>query len=182
MKMRMKTETDRRIRRIIARLDADWKRMLSRDFTAEELRRDAEFQERHGVRGGEFFFCPESNYYGKVLKLLGPRDVVWDVGAGDLRFDLMMSRRVRKVYAVELNPVILGRALAIIGYDMPENLVAVCGNAFDMPLPPDVTVVVCLMIHRMHPFPDGWRRQGVRFIWTEFGVGHPLLSGGRYEG
>jgi len=141
--------------------------------TIEEVERCHRFQEQHDMKGCEIFFCPEEWFYEDILKLLKPDDVVFDVGAGDLRFDLMMAEEVRKVYAVEINPVILARALKIIGFDMPANLIVICGNAFKMELPPDVTVVTCLMIHRQHDFPESWlsrriiftRRDGI-YIWS----------------
>lgn len=101
---------------------------------------------------------PEEMYYQDCLSKLSPDDTVFDVGAGDLRFSLMMADMVRKVYAVEINPGLVSSALRIIGWDMPVNLTVICGNAFNMELPGDVTAVTCLMIHRKHEFPEPWKK------------------------
>ncbi|MEM2996702.1 MAG: class I SAM-dependent methyltransferase, partial [Candidatus Bathyarchaeia archaeon] len=86
-------------------------------------------------------------FYPFVLENLDPDDVVLDLGAGDLRLDILMAERVKKVYAVEVNPILLGRALQIIGYDLPRNLIVICANLFDVEIPKDATVVVILMRH-----------------------------------
>lgn len=46
------------------------------------------------------------------------------------------------VYAVEVNPKVLGPALEKIGWDQPRNLVAICANALDIPFPKDITIAV----------------------------------------
>lgn len=145
------------IRDIIKRLHEHYKEQLMKNPSEEELRKTSEFIRRHGLKGYEIWFCPEEHLYEQVLKMLRKDDVVFDVGAGDLRFSLMMSQKVKKVYAVEINPLILGNALKIIGYDLPANLIVICGNAWKMQLPPDVTCVVCLMLTRHHKFPKHWK-------------------------
>lgn len=149
----MSFETDE----IIRRLERSFTRMLKK-YDHSDVSECSSFQVLHGMKGYEIFFVPEVTNYDDYLSKLNPDDVVFDVGAGDLRFDLIMSEKVRKVYAVEINPKILASALRIIGYDMPTNLTVICGNAFDMELPGDVTVVTCLMIHRKHEFPDSWKK------------------------
>lgn len=142
---------------IIRRLDISFTRRLKRhdcsDFEACRA-----FQHRHGMKGWEIFFMPEECNYESCMTQLSKDDVVFDVGAGDLRFDLMMADKVKKVYAVEINPTILASALRIIGYDLPVNLTVICGNAFEMELPSDVTVVTCLMIHREQDFTGSWKK------------------------
>lgn len=142
---------------IIRRLDRSFTRRLKRhdcsDFEACKA-----FQYRHGMKGWEIFFVPEESNYKSCMAQLSKDDVVFDVGAGDLRFDLMMAKKVKRVYAVEINPTILASALRIIGYDLPINLTVICGNAFGMELPSDVTVVTCLMIYREHEFPESWKK------------------------
>ena len=147
------------IKNIFSRLDKHYKEQLLKPPSKEELKRTEEFIRRHGLKGYEIWFCPEEHLYGQVLKMLSKDDVVFDVGAGDLRFSLMMSQKVKKVYAVEINPLILGDALKIIGYDLPENLIVICGNAWKMQLPPDVTCIVCLMLTRQHKFPEHWNKR-----------------------
>lgn len=145
-------------RETIDRLKRRYSRMCSHGPKPGELGKSQKFQKSRGMEGWEIFIVPESMFYEEVLSMISPDDVVFDVGAGDLRFDIMLSERVKKVYAVEINPGFLGGALNIIGYDMPRNVVAICGNAFEMELPGDVTVVTCLIIHRQHEFPESWKR------------------------
>lgn len=140
-------------------------RRLDRSFTRRVKRHDCSdfeactaFQHKHGMKGWEIFFMPEECNYESCMAQLSKDDVVFDVGAGDLRFDLMMAEKVRKVYAVEINPSVIAPALHIIGYDLPGNLIPICADAFEMELPKDVTVVTCLMIHRKHQFPESWKK------------------------
>lgn len=143
-------------RKTIARLKRRYSRMCSRK--PKDVRECYEFQKSRGMKGWEIFIVPESMFYEEVLSMVSQDDVVFDVGAGDLRFDIMLSEKAKKVYAVEINPEFLGGALKIIGYDLPGNVVPICGNAFEMELPCDTTVVTCLMIHRQHEFPEHWKR------------------------
>ena len=142
---------------IIKRLDRSFTRML-KNVNYRDHKECTSFQHEHGMKGWEIFYVPEDMYYDLCLDRLSRDDVVFDVGAGDLRFDLMVAGVCKKVYAVEINPTITARALNIIGYGMPTNMIAMCGNAFEMELPGDVTVVTCLMIHRQHEFPESWKR------------------------
>lgn len=161
--MMMTHETDE----IIRRLDRSYQRMVNR-YDHSDVAECASFQVLHGMKGWEVFFVPEVTNYNDCLSKLNPDDIVFDVGAGDLRFDLVMAEKVMKVYAVEINPKILASSLRIIGYDLPENLVVICGNAFDMELPGDVTAVTCLMIHRKHEFPESWKK--ARIISYEMNI------------
>jgi len=148
--------SDRAIGDIINELEEHYSKLIEKSPTREEFKKCEEFQKRRGVKGWEISFCPEKWFYDDVLNLLTPDDVVFDVGAGDLRFALLASQKVRKVYAVEINPEILSYALKIIGFDMPTNIIAICANAWELELPSDVTTIVCLMIHRQHKFPESW--------------------------
>lgn len=161
--MNMSEET----REIISRLKRSFTRGIKK-YDHSDAKECLSFQVLRGMKGFEVWFVPELTNYDDCLSKLNGYDVVFDVGAGDLRFDLMMAEKVRKVYAVEINPKILASALNIIGYDMPTNLTVICGDAFDMDLPPDVTVVTCLMIHRKREFPDIWRK--VRLISYEMNI------------
>ncbi|MBU0778125.1 hypothetical protein KKF82_07690 [Patescibacteria group bacterium] len=142
---------------IISRLDRSFKRQLER-YDHSDHKECTAFQKVHGMEGWEIFFMLEEDNYEDCLSKLSPDDVVFDVGAGDMRFDLMVAGMCKKVYAVEINPGLVSSALRIIGWDMPANLTVICGNAFEMELPGDVTVVTCLMIHRQHEFPEQWKR------------------------
>jgi len=109
------------------------------------------FAARHGLMDWEGWFSPyDEETYLQVLQNIEKDDIVLDVGAGDLRLALQMAERARKVYAVEVNPKVLGPALEAIGWDLPRNLVVLCANALDIPFPSDVTVAVLLMRHCQH--------------------------------
>ena len=109
------------------------------------------FAARHGLTDWEGWFSPyDDEVYDEVLKHVAEDDVVLDVGAGDLRLALRLAERARRVYAVEVNPKVLGSALEAISWDLPRNLVAICANALDIPFPSDVTVAVLLMRHCRH--------------------------------
>lgn len=151
---------------IISRLNRSFKRKIERcDYS--DHKECLSFQVEHGLKGYEIFFFPEELNYNPCLELLSKDDVVFDVGAGDLRFDLIMAEMVKKVYAIEINPTIVSSALRIIGYDLPENLTVICGNGFDWNiLPKDVTAVTCLMIHRQHEFPIEWQNNH-RIIYAD---------------
>jgi hypothetical protein len=154
------------VEEVIGRLRRLWDEMLEESEYVDSARLEeaAAFYEDRGVSIGEAMWVPEEWFYDEVLRLLRPGDVVFDVGAGDLRFALLASRKVRRVYAVEVNPVILGRALQVIGYKLPGNVIPVCADARKLPLPPDVTVVTILMQNREWPIPREWLAR--RVIYT----------------
>jgi SAM-dependent methyltransferase len=109
------------------------------------------FAARHGLTDWEGWFSPcDDEGYDQVLETIREDDVVLDIGAGDLRLALQLAGRARWVYAVEVNPKVLVPALGAIGWDLPRNLVVICGNALDHPFPSDVTVAVLLMRHCQH--------------------------------
>lgn len=141
---------------LINKLEIARKRQIRKFPTEGEMEKCEEFQRRHNMRGNEIFSCPETQYYGLVLDELNENDVVFDVGAGNLVFDLIMLEKVKKVYAVEVNPTIISDALDIIGYDLPKELVVICANAFDLAIPNDVTKIVSLFIHNQGEFPEDW--------------------------
>ncbi len=163
---------------VIRRLKEAYSRYFDEEDDPWEIHREARFLRERGLRGGEAFFVPEDWLYEEVLKFLEPDDVVFDVGAGDLRFDLMMAGKVRRVYAVEVNPDILGKALLTIKYDLPRNVIPVCANALDVPLPKDVTAVTILMIHRTWEIPEEWVKQAKIIYTTKNGV-KVIPKGGR---
>jgi len=111
----------------------------------------ARFAERHDLTDWEGWFSPyDDQIYEAVLNHISSEDTVLDVGAGDLRLSLRIAGQAHKVYAVEVNPLLLSRALEIIGLDLPRNLHVICANALDLPVPSDVTVAVLLMRHCHH--------------------------------
>lgn len=110
-----------------------------------------EFAARHGLSDWEGWFSPyDEETYERVLNAIGGEDVVLDIGAGDLRLALRLAGRAKRVYAVEVNPKVVGPALEAIGWDLPRNLVVICANALDIPFPSEVTVAVLLMRHCQH--------------------------------
>lgn len=147
-----------KINKIISNLKRSYRNSL-KGPNIKELNNFQIFMEKNNMKGWECFFVPEDFFYDDVLKKVHPDDVIFDVGAGDLRFDLMLSEKVKKVYAIEINPTILSPALRIIGLDMPKNLIPICANAFEMELPSDVTLITSLMIHRSHDFPISWQNK-----------------------
>lgn len=111
----------------------------------------ASFAARHGLTDWEGWFSPyDDETYNQVLHNVREDDIALEIGAGDLRLALRLAERARRIYAVEINPKVLGPALEAIGWDLPCNLVAICANALDIPFPSDVTVAVLLMRHCQH--------------------------------
>lgn len=87
--------------------------------------------------------------YQAVLERLRPQDVVLDIGAGDLQFSRQMARIVHKVYAVEINDLVLQRGLAS-GDPLPDHLIPIGADARVFDFPAEVTVGVLLMRHCTH--------------------------------
>jgi len=90
-------------------------------------------------------YVPHIENYEPVLAVIKPSDVVFDAGAGDLRFSLMVSQKAAKVYAIEVNPMRIALSLSVIGFDLPANMNVICGDWFNMPVPDEVTVGTCLV-------------------------------------
>ncbi len=87
--------------------------------------------------------------YQAVLQLLKPEDIVLDIGAGDLQFSRQMALIVNKVYAVEINNLVLQQGLASCD-PLPDNLIPICADARAFAFPSDITVGVLLMRHCTH--------------------------------
>jgi hypothetical protein len=84
--------------------------------------------------------------YQAVLDQLGSKDVIIDIGAGDLRLARQMALVVRKVYAVEIDARVLDQA-GIPTSRLPANVIPVCADARALEFPSDITVGVLLMRH-----------------------------------
>ncbi|MCG2770292.1 MAG: class I SAM-dependent methyltransferase [Anaerolineae bacterium] len=111
----------------------------------------AAFAARHDLSEWEGWFSPcDEEVHSQILRNVDECDEVLDLGAGDLRLALRMAEQVRRVYAVEVSPIVLGAALREIGFALPRNLHVICANALDMAIPPGVTVAVLLMRHCHH--------------------------------
>jgi len=106
---------------------------------------------RHGLQDWEGFFSGyDETVYGAVLEDVCEADTVLDLGAGDLRLALRIADLAERVYAVEVNPVLVAGALDAIGLDLPRNLHVICANGLDVTVPPGVTMAVLLMRHCRH--------------------------------
>lgn len=111
----------------------------------------ARFAARHELDDWEGWYSPyEEEIYQAVLDRIDGEDVVLDIGAGDLRLALCMAQRAQHVYALEVNPVVVGAALSVVGFQLPRNLHVVCANAQDAAFPRGITVAVLLMRHCRH--------------------------------
>lgn len=90
-------------------------------------------------------YVPHKDNYKEMLAKLSKNDVLCDMGAGDLRFALMASQICKKVYAVEMSPQIVSKALEIISWRLPRNLIAICGDWRYISVPNDVTIISCMV-------------------------------------
>jgi SAM-dependent methyltransferase len=111
----------------------------------------APFARLHNLADWEGWFSPyDDETYDAVLDHVAADDVVLEIGAGDLRLALRIAERAQRVHAVEVNPLVVGPALEMIGLRLPRNLHVTCANALDVPVPPGVSVAVLLMRHCRH--------------------------------
>ncbi len=109
------------------------------------------FAVRHGLSDWESWYSSyDEETYQTVVDTARADDVVIDLGAGDLRLALRLSARVRRVYAIEVNPLLVAHSLGELGWDLPRNLHVLCANALDVTIPCDVTLGVLLMRHCQH--------------------------------
>lgn len=113
--------------------------------------------------------------YQAALAYLRPSDVVFDIGAGDLRFARRAALRTRQVIAIENNAELLARA-----HRPNRRLTVVCGDALNTPVPPGVSVAVLLMRHCTHfsSYVARLRAAGCRRLITNarWGMGVECLS------
>ena len=122
--------------------------------TYKEIMEFRKFANLHNFQGNEGWFLPEDKEYSKVLALIEKGDVVLDIGAGNFALDFLMSERCKKVYAIEVNPKVVKDALDLIGFDLPRNLIIICCNGLDFPIPKDVNTLVMLVRHFSQTLPD----------------------------
>lgn len=87
----------------------------------------------------------DEDTYERALSFVPGGATVLDIGAGDLRLARRLAGRARLVYAVEQHPALLGNAPSL-----PPNLIAICGDARALPVPPGVDTAVLLMRHCRH--------------------------------
>jgi hypothetical protein len=122
--------------------------------THRELLDFQRFADKHNLQGSEGWFLPEKNEYQIVLNRICKNDVILDIGAGNLALDIILAEQCKKVYAIECNPFILSEALKTIGYDLPRNLIVICANGLDVPIPCDVNTLVMLLRHFSQTLPE----------------------------
>ena len=67
-------------------------------------------------------YISHKDQYSSILEKVNKEDIVFDAGAGDLRFPLMLSQKVKKVYAIDLSPTLISKALKIIGYYFKSSI------------------------------------------------------------
>ena len=127
------------------------------------------FAARHELTDWEGWFSPyDEETYDLVLHNIAQDDVVIEIGAGDLRLALQLAERARRVYAVEVNALLVGAALQAIGFDLPRNLLVICANALDISFHLDITVAVLLIRHCQHfgRYVDKLRAAGCQRLLT----------------
>lgn len=112
------------------------------------------FAKKHNFQGSEGWFLPEDSEYKIVLDRVCKTDVILDIGAGNLALDIILAERCKKVYAVECNPFTISKALKTIGYHLPRNLIVICANGLDLPIPTDVNTLVMLLRHFSQDLPE----------------------------
>jgi SAM-dependent methyltransferase len=86
--------------------------------------------------------------YQVVLSAVASKDVVLEIGAGDLRLARRIAEITHRVYAIEIQPAVLEKAGPTA--KLPQNLEVIQGDARMIPFPPDITAAVLLMRHCSH--------------------------------
>ena len=98
----------------------------------------------------EYRWAPyDAPTYRAVLNHILPNDVILEIGAGDLRLAREMALIAQKVYAVEINALVLDQGLRS-GHPLPGNIIPIRADAQTLDFPPDVTAGVLLMRHSTH--------------------------------
>jgi hypothetical protein len=87
--------------------------------------------------------------YRDVLAQICDKDIVFEIGAGDLRLAIRMAGIARIVHAVEIQKPLLEQII-YSSVALPANLFIHCRDARSMPVPSGTTVGVLLMRHCTH--------------------------------
>lgn len=138
---------------LVRRLDERWKKFIENAEVPKDFELEF-FKDRVG-NYQSVMISPHKKNWQDALSELKPDDVLFDAGCLDLRFAIQASLIVKKVYAVDMNPRVLSYALDEIGFHMPRNIVVVCADWQDFPLPDDVTVIMCL-VNGINMLPGEW--------------------------
>ncbi len=81
--------------------------------------------------------------YRDALAFLNPKDIVLDIGAGNLRFAKRAAKRVKQVFAIE-------QRAELIPEKLPHNVQVFCGDARTVEYPNNLTAAILLMRHCQH--------------------------------
>jgi SAM-dependent methyltransferase len=84
--------------------------------------------------------------YRAVLSYIQPTDCVLEIGAGDLRLAKRLAAAARLVFAIEINPEVLARAIQ----PLPDNLIIIQGDALTTEFPGGISCGVLMMRHCLH--------------------------------
>jgi SAM-dependent methyltransferase len=84
--------------------------------------------------------------YQAVLNFIRPTDCVLEIGAGDLRLAKRLASVAHLVFAIEINPDVLARAVR----PLPDNLVVILGDALTLEFPTGISCGVLMMRHCLH--------------------------------
>jgi SAM-dependent methyltransferase len=99
------------------------------------------------VEEWEWMWAPyDAPTYQLILDQINSQDIVLEIGAGDLRLSRKIAQIAKKVYALELNQLLLERS----SDDLAANLETINGDARMVSFPNDITVAVLLMRHCTH--------------------------------
>ena len=88
----------------------------------------------------------DESTYRAVLNYIHPTDCVLEIGAGDLRLAKRLAGVARLVFAIEINPEVLARAVQ----PLPDNLVVMLGDALIMEFPTGISCGVLMMRQCLH--------------------------------
>ena len=124
----------------------------------------------------EAWWAPyDEGTYRAALAYIRRSDIVYDIGAGDLRFARRAAARARHVYAVERNAALLPLRLP-----RQPRLTVICADALVAPVPSKVTAAVLLMRHCGHfaEYVARLREAGCRRLITNarWGMGVECMS------
>lgn len=95
----------------------------------------------------EMMWAPYPELYEEVLTHIHPKDIVLDIGAGDMRLAIPMAELARHVYALEIQSSLIETALE---KDLPPRLTILHEDARTFPFPAGITTAVLLMRHCTH--------------------------------
>ncbi|MFX1453737.1 MAG: hypothetical protein ACFFDB_00045 [Promethearchaeota archaeon] len=146
--------TQEKVNEIIQKLEDFRKTLLNKEKSHFPAIKELEFCNRKHCNYISAMYMPHTELYNEILEKLSEDDIIIDMGSGDFRFPLLISQKVKKVYAVEFNPELVYNALKIIGFDLPDNLIIICADWFLIPIPKDVTIITCLV--NKPEIPEEW--------------------------